>query len=157
MVERSSLAGAAMTRQPGWFGQFRGGAVGGLIIRIVGEAAARKVIMHPSRFMAEQLADTVWCEGCRCAIIEASPMRPGRGRRRSRRKGQRLESDRTMDRYDGLVSSIVGGLRTGSLSPDAARQKVREARLESFVRVAANREEAVEAFEDFYGEGYYLW
>src|SRR6516225_8584088 len=120
-------------------------------------AAARKVIMHPSRCMAEQLADIVWREGCHCAIIEASPMRPGRGRRRSPRKGQRLESDRAMERFYGLVASVLGGLRTGSLSPEAARQKVREAGLESFVRVAVNREEAVEAFEDFYGEGYSLW
>jgi hypothetical protein len=62
-----------------------------------------------------------------------------------------------MERFYGLVASVVGELRTGSLSPEAARQKVREAGLESFVRVAVNREEAVEAFEDFYGEGYYLW
>ena len=107
--------------------------------------------------MAEQLADIVWREGCHCAIIEASPMRPGRGRRRSPRKGQRLESDRAMERFYGLVASVEAGLRTGSLSPEAARQKVREAGLESFVRVAVNREEAVEAFEDFYGEEYYLW
>jgi hypothetical protein len=56
-----------------------------------------------------------------------------------------------------LVASVVGGLRTSSLSPEAARQKIREAGLESFVRVAVNREEAVEAFEDFYWGGYYLW
>jgi hypothetical protein len=62
-----------------------------------------------------------------------------------------------MERFSGLVASVVGGLRTGSLSPEAARQKVREAGLESSVRVAVNREEAVEAFEDFYGEGYDLW
>jgi hypothetical protein len=62
-----------------------------------------------------------------------------------------------MERFSGLVASVVGGLRTGSLSPEAARQQVREAGLESFVRVAVNREEAVEVFEEFYGEGYSLW
>ena len=113
--------------------------------------------MHPSRTMAEQLADRVWREGCRCAIIDATPMRPGRGRSRSPRKGQRLESDRAMERFYGVVASVADGLRTGSRSPEAARQKVREAGLESFVRVAEKREEAVEAFEDFYGEGYCLW
>jgi hypothetical protein len=107
--------------------------------------------------MAEQLASRVWREGCRCAIIDASPMRPGRGRKRSHDKGRRLESDRAMERYYGLVASVAEGLRTGYLSPDAARQKVRETGFESFVRVAVNREEAVEAFADFYGQGYFLW
>jgi hypothetical protein len=62
-----------------------------------------------------------------------------------------------MERFYGLVASVVGGLRAGSLSPEAAWQKVREAGLESFVRVAVSRQGAVEAFEDFYGEGYYFW
>jgi hypothetical protein len=62
-----------------------------------------------------------------------------------------------MEGYYQLVASVADGLRAGSLSPEAARQKVCEAGLESFVRVAEKREEAVEAFEDFYGQGYYLW
>ena len=77
--------------------------------------------MHPSRSMAEQLADSVWREGCRCAIIDASPLRPGRGRSHSHSKGRRLESDRAMERFYGLVATLADGLRTGSLSPEVAR------------------------------------
>jgi hypothetical protein len=62
-----------------------------------------------------------------------------------------------MERYYGLVASVAEGLRTGSLSPEAARQKVRETGFESFVRVVEKREEAIEAFADLYGQGYYLW
>jgi hypothetical protein len=90
--------------------------------------------------MADQLAGRIWREGCRCAIIDASPMRPGRRRKRSHDKGRRLDSDRAMEQYYGLVASVADGLQTGSLSPEAARQKVREAGLESFVRVVEKRE-----------------
>ena len=62
-----------------------------------------------------------------------------------------------MERYYGLVASVAEGLRTGYLSPEAARQKVRETGFESFVRVVEKREEAIEAFADFYGQEYYLW
>ncbi len=62
-----------------------------------------------------------------------------------------------MERFYGLVATVADGLRTGSLSPEVARQKVREAGFESFVRVAEKRDEAIEAFTDFYAEGYYVW
>lgn len=103
------------------------------------------------------LASRVWREGYRWAIIDASPMRPGRGRRRSHSKGRRLESLRAQERFEGVVAAVVEGLRNGSISPEVARQEVRQAGFESFVRVAEKREEAVEAFADFFGEGYFLW
>ncbi len=106
--------------------------------------------------MAERLAATVWRGGHRCALIDATPMRPGHGRRSNPTKGRRLESRRALHLFECHVQAIAYGLESDSLSPEAARQEIREAGLESFVRIAETREEAVEALAVFYGEGYYL-
>jgi hypothetical protein len=54
-----------------------------------------------------------------------------------------------MDRFEELVAAVTDGLRAGPLGPEFARQEVRDAGLEAFVRVAEKREEAVEAFAEF--------
>jgi hypothetical protein len=56
-----------------------------------------------------------------------------------------------------MVRSVEVGLRSGSLSPEAAWRQIHEADLEGFIRITETREETVEAFAHFYGLGYYLW
>jgi hypothetical protein len=113
--------------------------------------------MDPARAMAEQSVGALWREGHRCGLIDATPMRPGRGRRASHPKRRRREGRGGWERFEEAVRSIEGGLRSGALSPGAARQRAHEAGLGEFIRVAESREEAVEAFAHFYGLGYYLW
>lgn len=112
--------------------------------------------MEPSRAMAEQLVGSVWREGHRPALIDAPPMRPGRGRETSHPKGRRLDSRRAQDRSERLILSVAAGLESGSLCPEAARRAIHEAGLDSFVRVVETREEALDAFADFYGQGFHL-
>ena len=113
--------------------------------------------MDPARAMAERSVGAIWREGHRCGLIDATPMRPGRGRGAGHPKGRRREGRGGRERFEEVVRSIEDGLRSGALSLGAARQRADEAGLGEFIRVAATREEAVEAFAHFYGLGYYLW
>jgi hypothetical protein len=114
------------------------------------------MVMNPASAMGERLAGAIWREGIRLAVIDASPMRPGRGRRSSPARGRRLESPGGLMRFESLVASLVEGLRTGPLDPAPARREVAEAALESFIRVVEAREDAAAAFTDFFEQGYFL-
>jgi hypothetical protein len=113
--------------------------------------------MDPARAMAEQSVGAIWSENYRYGLIDATPMRPGRGSRVGHPKGRRRESRRSQERFGDLVRSVEVGLRSGSLSPEAARRQVHEADLGEFIRITETREGAVEALAHFYGLGYYLW
>ena len=113
--------------------------------------------MDPAYARAERSVRDLWRETCRCGLIDATPMRPGRGRRSSPPKGRRREGRSGLMRYEEEVFSILAGLRTGSLCPEAARRRVREAGMEEFIRVTLTREETVSIFAYFFGLGYYLW
>ena len=113
--------------------------------------------MDPAHAMAMQSVEALWRGGHRCALIDATPMRPGRGRRAGPPKGRRREGPGGRERFDETIRSVEDGLRSGSLSPAAARRAIREAGLEESIRVAESPEEAVEACAAFYGSGYHLW
>lgn len=113
-------------------------------------------MMDPSGTMAERLAGTVWREGLRLVVVDASPMRPGRGRRTSPPGGRRPEGRRNLQQFETLVARVVEGLRSRQVDADGARREVDEAGRGAFVRVAENREGAVLAFASFFDAGYYL-
>ena len=113
--------------------------------------------MDPARAMAEQSVGAIWHENYCCVLIDATPMRPGRGGRAGHPKGRRREGRRGQDRFGDFVRSVEVGLRSGSLSPEAARRQVHEADLSEFIRIAETQEGAVEAFAHFHGLGYHLW
>src|SRR5437016_5835991 len=97
-------------------------------------------LLDAAHAMAEQSIAAIRREGCRCALVDASPLRPGRRRSagQSNRKGRRRESGRGEERFIALRSEIAGGLRSGSLSPEGARSLIREAGFDEFLRVATS-------------------
>ncbi len=113
--------------------------------------------MDSAHAMAERSVGAIWREDYRCGLIDATPMRPGRGSRAGHPKGRRREDRSGLERFEEAIRSVEGGLRSGSLSPEAARRLIHEAGLAEFIRVTETREGAVEAFAHFYGLGYYLW
>lgn len=109
--------------------------------------------MEPSQAMAERLVGALSREDTRAALMDAPPMRPGRGRKASSPSGRRLASWRTQREVEHRILSLPDGLRSGSFSLEDARQEIREAGLEAFVRLAQTRDEAACAFADFYRQG----
>ncbi len=112
--------------------------------------------MDPASAMGERLAAAVWREGLRLAIIDASPMRPGRGRRSSPARGRRPESHRGQVRFESLVAGLVERLWSGRLDPAGTRREIAEAGLGMFIRVVETREDAATVFADFFEQGYFL-
>ncbi|MCA1686126.1 MAG: hypothetical protein LC745_09105 [Planctomycetia bacterium] len=113
--------------------------------------------MDPAHALAERSVDAIWRENYRYGLIDATPMRPGRGRRASHFKGQRGEGRVGQERFRDVVRSVEAGLRSGLLSPESARRQIHEADLGGYIRITETRQEVVEAFALFYGMGYYLW
>jgi hypothetical protein len=113
--------------------------------------------MDPAHVLAERSVEAIWRDNYRLGLIDATPKRPGRGRQAGHPKGRRREGRSGLGRFEEAIRSIEGGLRSGQLSPGAARSRVREAGLEEFIRVTETREEAVETVAHLYGLGYYLW
>ncbi len=113
--------------------------------------------MEKPKPIAEKQAEGLWREGSRCAVVEATPMRPGRGRKASHPQRRRLETRRAILEFEEKVGSVFEGLRSGTLSLEDAQQEIREAGFEPFVRIALSRDELEEGIATFHGLGYYLW
>jgi len=113
--------------------------------------------VDPSRERAERAVEAVWLQGVRFVVIDAPPTRAGRGRGASPPKGRRPASRREQGRCEDVVDRVVAGLRSGALDAEAARELVREAGLDEFVRVAESRDAVVDAFGRFYDVGLEFW
>lgn len=113
--------------------------------------------MDPAHAIAEQAVMDNWRDEYRLGLIDASPMRPGRGRRASHPKGRRPESRHGYERFYEMLHTIEAGLRSGTIPPETARRLIHDASLEDFIQVTETREQVVEAFARLYGWGYDLW
>jgi hypothetical protein len=91
--------------------------------------------MDPARAMAERSVGALWREGHRSGLLDATPMSSGRGRRAGHPKGRRRAVRGGRERFEEAVRSIGEGLRSGTLSPEAARRRAHEAGLGEFIRV----------------------
>jgi hypothetical protein len=107
--------------------------------------------------MPHKPPDGFWRKGCRCALVDATPMRPGRGRKSSHNQGRRIESPTALLEFEEKVAAIVGGIRSGELGPSDARQRIRETGVDEFVRIAESCGELDDAVATFNNLGYHLW
>ena len=113
--------------------------------------------MDPAHAIAERSVDAMWHGNPRAALVDATPMRSGRGHKGRAKGCRRRESRKAIDEFERRVSAVVGGLRSGSLGSEAARREIREAGLEQFVLVTETREEFAEALATFHEAGYFMW
>jgi hypothetical protein len=113
--------------------------------------------MDSAHAISEQILGDIWQDTYRCGLTDAFPMRPGRGRKASHPKGRRREGRRGEERFEAIIHSVESGLRSGLLSSEEARRQVRDADMETFIRVTETREEVVEALAYFFSLGYHLW
>ncbi len=113
--------------------------------------------MDPAQAMAEKSVGAIWRESHRYGLIDATPLRQGRGVRGDHPKGRRRESPRGRAQFEDVVRSIEVGIRSESLSLEAARRQIHEANLDESIRITETKEETIEVIAHFYALGYYLW
>jgi hypothetical protein len=110
--------------------------------------------------IAQQEIEKFWGANCRFGMVTTHPLRPGRGRtaQASNRKGWRLEMrSQEVERFRQVVHETEQGLTSGALNPEQARQVITAAGYAEFVRVAASKEEMVQAFAQAMRDGNYNW
>jgi hypothetical protein len=102
--------------------------------------------MDPAHAKSEKSVTAIWREDYRYCLIDTTPMRPGRGRCASHPEGRRREGRGGQERFKEAIHLVTRGLRSGELSPAAARRRIHEAGLEECIRIAETREQVVAPF-----------
>ena len=113
--------------------------------------------MDPLHAKSEKSVRAIWREHYRFALIDATPMRPGRGRRPVIPKAGAARAAAVRNGSTRRFVWLRADSDQGSSPQRRLARQIHESGLEEFIRIAETRAQVVDAFALLYGLGYYLW
>ncbi len=110
--------------------------------------------------IARQCIAARWESEFTFGVAQTALRRPGRGRSKhgSNERGWRYETRiGELQKFNTLVGEVIGRLELGTLTVEAARQRIDETAYADFVRVAESMDEMIAHFAGYLRAGDNVW
>jgi hypothetical protein len=110
--------------------------------------------------IARRIIAARWEDDIAFGVVETALRRPGRGRSEhgSNKRGWRYEKRLAeLEKFNAFVGELIGRLELGTLTAEAARQRIDEAAYADFACVAESMDHMIALFADYLRAGDNVW